>query len=205
MAISLFRPYCTLEQVQRFVGNIKPGSEDAINDAINRASRFIDKITGMIFYKKTVTDEYIPGTSGGNGWEIRRIIPGRSVGGLLVCPWRPIISITSITENNVLLTENVDYYVISESGIIERASGNWPEAARAIKISAVFGYDTTDDSTPSANIPQDVQEYAVEIAGRRSGLYVKNFEQLDGTVVALSDSAIPKWIVDRLSSMAMSI
>lgn len=202
MAVTLLYPYCTLEQVQQFVGNTNADKIDQIKDAINRASRFIDEITGRIYYQKTVTDYYLRGTAGGDGWDIRKYIPGKSAGGLLVCKYKPIVSITSLVETAVALTENTDFYVLNESGIVERASGNWSETPRDIKITAVFGYATTDTATPSADQPGDITQYAIEIAGRMSGLFARSVEQQDGEVMAFYETAIPEWIVERLAAKA---
>lgn len=202
MAVALLFPYCSLAQVQQFVGNTNADKIDQIKEAINRASRFIDEITGRIYYQKTVTDYYLRGTAGGDGWSIRRYIPGKPASGLLVCPYKPILSVSELVVGDVVLTENTDFYVLNDSGIIEKASGNWSETPRDIKITAVFGYAETDTATPAATQPGDITQYAIEIAGRMSGLFARNVEQQDGEVMAFYETAIPKWIVDRLSAKA---
>lgn len=206
MSVTLLYPYCTLAQVQQFVGNTNADKIDQIKDAINRASRFIDEITGRIYYQKTVTDYYLRGTRGGDGWEVRRYIPGKTGGGLLVCPYRPIISVTSLIEGTTTLTENTDFYVLNESGMIERADGdNWSETPRDIKITAVFGYASDVTDTPAATQPGDITQYAIEIAGRMSGLFARNVEHQDGETLAFYETAIPKWIVDKLSAKAFGV
>lgn len=204
--VTLVNPYCTLEQVQRFLGNTDGAKVDQIKDAINRASRFIDSMTGQVFYKKTISDYYLQGGEGGDGWLISRVIPGRTGGGLIFCRYKPIIEITALYEGGTLLAENTDYYLRKDDGIIERADGaNWSATPRDIKISGSFGYNAASSDAPASDIPQDIQEFTKEIAGRLSGLYSRSVEQADGSVDTFSETTIPKWMVDRIVSRAARI
>jgi hypothetical protein len=203
----LDRPYTTLDRVKAILGiKLSDISKDeTIELAINDASRFIDDATGMVFYKQTLTNFYLPVTGGGGGFSI---YPRSSQegGGIIKCPWRPIISIQEIVELETALVENTDFFVDLVGGRIERADGqDWERSPRAIKISGTFGYNATTTTAPAADIPGSILRIAGEFAARMSGLYHRDVEQSDGTKLSLHESTVPKWMVDRLESMAMGL
>lgn len=205
MAIALDRPYTTLDRVKAILGiaSTVTTKDDDIKQAINDASRFIDDMTGLVFYKKSVTDFYIPLTGGGGGFQVLpRVTEG---GGIIKCLWRPIIAIASIYENETLLTENEDYYVDLENGRIERAGSDWPREPRSIKISATFGYNASGTTAPATDQPGMITRFAGEFAARMSGYYHRDIEQSDGTKISLHESTVPKWMVDNLQNMAMGL
>jgi hypothetical protein len=198
---TLYRPYCTLAEVKAHCGiaDTTVSYDDDIKDAINKMSRVIDSLTGRYFYKKTYTDEYLAGTKDYQGW---RIIKNEN-GGLLCTPQlAPIIDVTSIYEDDVLLVENTDYFVNKEEGIIERASTDWDEEPRAIKITCNLGYSSVDTATPSSDIPGEILVYAVELAARKSGHFkkaIKNY--VSGAAETVDLFGIPKEIEKALRDM----
>lgn len=206
MAVTLDRPYTTLNRVKAILGikTTDTSKDDDINLAINDASRFIDDITGLVFYKKTVTDFYIPLTGGGAGYQILPHV--NEGGGVIVCPWRPIVSVQSIYEAGKLLVENTDFFVDLVNGRIERSDGvDWERYARAIKISATFGYNASATTAPANDQPGMITRFAGEFAARMSGYYHRDVEQTDGTKISYHESTIPKWMVDSLQAQAMQL
>jgi len=201
MSVTLLNPYTTLDDVKEYCGYKKTDEDERIKNSINKMSRMIDDLTGRFFYKKTYTDYYMPVQAGGEGWRILPRPYDRSTGGIILTPkLAPIISVTSIHESDTLLVANTDYYINAEFGQIERV-GTWNANPRKIKITCVIGYTTADTETPSADLPGDIAQYAMEIAARISGQYKKEQPNLDGTVVSINSHAIPKWIVDALRKL----
>lgn len=200
---TLLYPYVTLADVKDFCGIDTNTTtwDDRIKSAINKASRLIDSLTGCFFYKKTFTDYYIKMTGGGSGWQVLPRPYDKSRGGIILTPQNsPLISVTSLYEDDLLLVENTDYYVDYELGQIERV-GVWVRLPRKIKITCDIGYDIDDTATPSADIPGDIAFYATEIAARISGRYHKEQPGLDGAIVNINSHNIPKWIVDNLKKL----
>lgn len=207
MAVTLDRPYTTLDRVKAILGlkSTDTTKDDDVKLAINDASRFIDDVTGLVFYKHTLTNFYLPITGGGGGFSIypRNAQEG---GGIIQCPWRPIIAISALYEGSVLLVENVDYYIDLVGGRIERSAGrDWDRSPRSIKISGTFGYNASATTAPADDTPGSIVRIAGEIAARMSGYYHRDVEQSDGTKLSLHESTVPKWMVDRLESMAMGL
>jgi len=198
---TLLNPYTTLADIKSFCGVSASDFDDRIKTGINQASRLIDAITSRFFYKKTYTDYYIKHTGGGAGWQILARPYDKRRGGVILTPQNaPIISVTSIYEDDVLLVENDDYYLDIDLGQIERL-GSWPQLPRTIKMTCNIGYDTADTETPSDDLPGDIAYYTLEIAARLSGRYHKEQPGLDGTIVNINSHNVPKWIVDNLKKM----
>lgn len=189
MATTLLYPYVTLNDVKYNCGIelSKDSYDEDIKRAINEASRVVDRLTGRKFYQQTLTDEYINNTVGGSeGWTV--------IKGLIFTPYEtPIISITSLYEDDTLLVENTDFYINKISGIIQRASGCFNSTNRALKLSCVIGYASDNTTTPSDDIPGDIVFHAKEIASRLSGRYKKSIKNyVSGGAEEMDLHGIPK-------------
>jgi hypothetical protein len=198
MSQTLSKPYCTLADVKRYCGEDTVTYDDDFKFGINKASRFIDGHSLRNFYKTILTDEYLPLTGRGNGWRI--------INEMLYTPMLlPIIAITSIYEDNTLLVENTDYYVNKETGEIERV-GDWDPTPRAIKITANIGYDSTDEETPSTDIPEEITSIALELAARFSGRFNKRkVSHITGEAVNIDLYEAPKYILDELHALRPTV
>ena len=201
MSTTLYRPYVTVNDVKFYCGIAESATaqDEDIKKAINKASRVIDSMTGRYYYKKTYTDEYLNGTKDYQGWQIYE----NEFGGLIITPQAaPIIDVTELVENGVTLTENTDFYLHKENGIIERADGQWSDEPRTIKITCNLGYDSDDTETPSSDIPGDIAQYALELSSRFSGHYkkaIKNY--VSGGAETVDLFGIPKEIEKALRDM----
>lgn len=199
---ALYRPYTTLDQVKNKCGIALTDTshDDKIKAAINKMSRYIDTATGRFYYKQSYSDYYLNTSRGFNGWQILN----NDNGGLLLTKSQvPIISVSELVIDDTTLTENEDFYIDYNAGIIERSSGaQWPAGQRSIKITCDIGYDSADTETPSDDIPGDVAYIACELAARESGEYkktVKSFVTGQAEVVDLI--GIPKEIEKQLNLM----
>jgi hypothetical protein len=189
MAATLDRPYCSLEDVKNVLRRVTDSSKDELlRDAINYASRLIDSITGRIFYKLEWTDYYL--SANGNH---------KVLGDTIILSTYPIISISALSEDGTALVENTDYFVDYESGIITKAEdADWETDPRAIKISGFVGYATADDLTPAVTQPGDIRLACIDIAKRKSGLFHKELQAIDGTTGEVEDESVPQRILTDL-------
>jgi hypothetical protein len=203
MATTLLRPYVTLDDVKLHcsIGLDSTKYDEQIKRAINRASRYIDERTQRYYYKKSYSSEAINGTDHYDGWTI--IDQTTTRGGLILTPRRaPIISVTTLVDDDTTLTENTDFYLHKESGIIERSSGAWSNSPGEIVITADLGYDSDDTATPSSSIPGDIAYYALEIASRFSGQYKKEIKNyVSGAAERVDLFSVPKDIDMALKKM----
>jgi len=75
----------------------------------------------------------------------------------LYLPNWPVLSLTSIYEDDVLLVEDTDFYVVDESlGILERAESiKWTRTKRGIAATYTAGYLTQPNAAPT--VPADLK------------------------------------------------
>ena len=172
--------------------------DEDIKFAINKASRYVDNLTGRLFYKLTLSGEYLNTTNGYNGWKIIN----RYSGGLIYTPkFLPIISISSLSESGLGLTENTDFYIDYAAGMIEKADGNWVKEPREILISGSIGYDSDDTATPSDNIPGEINMSTIELAARLSGRFKKQkINYASGGAESIDLYEIPSWLIKNLKA-----
>jgi hypothetical protein len=118
----------TLDQLKAYLG---PGFEGDQNDGllellIDSVTVMFDSHLGRTLAKTTYANLYFDGTGKEN----------------LYLPNWPVISITSIYEDDVLLTEGVDsdYVLYADIGILKRVSGAWLKGLKTVKTTLVAGY-----------------------------------------------------------------
>lgn len=197
MSTTLSRPYATLADVKSYCGIAtgKTEFDEDIRKAINKASRYIDGVTGRYYYKKTYASVYLATGYQHEGWEIlddKLFTPKNA----------PIISVTTLIEGDATLTENTDFYIDKEAGMIEKDGGNWDTLPRQIIITCELGYDSTDTTTPSDDIPGNVAQFALEIASRFSGRYKKSIKNyVSGASEEIDLFGVPKEMVSELKSL----
>lgn len=190
--VTLFRPYCTLEEVQRFMGQTKADDVDTILSAINRACRYIDSKTRWIFYRKQYTDEVVLNTQGAPGnWTVWPAVNAVRRG-YIKAPFKPILNfaLTTHVGNTApsILTEGVDYEVDYVNGRVYCLGYGWSMKAEAYTVTAQVGVDNgTEDLTVIPVVPYDetvapdetdgmdgeIHQLAIQIAATFSGLWMK--------------------------------
>ena len=118
----------TAAQFKTYLG---PEYSGTLNDSlfellIDSVSEVFNSRTGRMLAKTTHTDQYFDG----NGKQD------------LFLPNYPVISITSIYEDGVLLTEGEDgdYVVDYAGGVVSRVRGTWLRGRQTIKITYAAGY-----------------------------------------------------------------
>ena len=138
----------TAAQLKTYLGpeySVGTDNDSLFELLIDSVSEMFNSRVGGTLAKTTYTAQYFDG----NGKES------------LVLPNFPVISITSIHEGGVLLTEGEDgdYVVDHASGIIHRVGGTWLRGRHTIKITYVAGY-VVQGTAPAAGetaLPADLK------------------------------------------------
>jgi uncharacterized phiE125 gp8 family phage protein len=125
----------TLSDLKTYLEITDTTFDTILNDLIEAVSEEFETYTSRKFIQATYTDEYFDG----DGTRI------------LWLPNWPIISVTSVVENDVTLTEGneEDYIVYKEEGYLWRVGTVWAEGVKNIKITYTAGYLQSD-------IPKDL-------------------------------------------------
>lgn len=189
--MALLNPYCAIAQLE---SEIKNASLDATaaEDAINAASRFIDRYKGRDYFEHDHTATAF------------RVKPYSELvyGDKMFAPYGRIVSVTAITESGVALTEDEDY--IPETEYIYRIGLDWQlgiDPEDHILLTGTFGYDQSGDSTAvPTGLPEWLTRACVLIAAAFTGQNKQEIVGLDGQKEEVIDKAIPKTARDLLGT-----
>lgn len=109
---------------------------DAVSEAFNAS-------TNRVLAKATYTNLYLDG-----GGEYDLLLPNY-----------PVVSVTSLYENDVLLTEGLtyDYLLYSDEGRVHRRGGTWPKSDKIVKVTYVAGYVCIAGVGETENIPAELK------------------------------------------------
>lgn len=159
-------------------------NEEKLQQAVNNTDGIINQVTGTFFAQTTITDEYIDCYSMSEN-KFKMSDDRKTIW----CP-APIISISSLTEDDTAQTENTDFYLYKATGRID-ADGVFSSERRIIKLTGSFGYST---------IPTDIKEIALLIAQTLSGLATTTYLNEAGELDEVIKSNIPSWVWTALKS-----
>lgn len=163
-------------------------NEEKLQQAVDNTDGVINHVTGTFFAQTTITDEYID-CYGMSPNKFKMSEDRKKIW----CP-APVISISSLTEDDTAQTENTDFYLYKSVGKIE-ADGYFSSERRIIKLTGVFGY---------ATIPADIHEAALLIAQTLSGLATTTYLDENGQLDEVIKSNVPGWVWRLLKSRAWS-
>ena len=122
--------------------------------------------------------------------------------GKFLTDFRPVVSVTSLTENDIALTEGTDFSVRNATGTVEKIKdeqnvfsdangfGYWSSKPKKVKIIYVGG----------ETAPADVIMVMYEMVGIRTGLKTRTFSDNDGVETVLTLTSMPaelKEVLDR--------
>lgn len=181
MPVTLLRPLCTVEEVRAELGNQQPDIADKIGNAINAASRFLERVTvrDWTLHDYTTT-----------GLTMRRVdIVCPIIDGDLWLPTPPVLQLDSLSEDGVVLTEYTDFVIDRPSGQVRRLGTIWGDV---IVFKGKLGYDVADTASAPAELPGDLRQGCVKIAASWTGENRREQVGFDGRKVALADKTIPK-------------
>ena len=177
--------YATKEQFQTRCGLTSiqlTNKTSLIEEEIERNSRTIDKITGNLFYEKTLTASKVIYNFGLNSDKLRmsedrtRIyFPGK------------ILTLTSITTSDDTLVADDDYY--QGYDFIE-ASGTFPsDREDAVKITGTCGETTT---------PYDITKICLAMTEVTTGLGTYTVTDAGGDSTQITRDNMPDWVAEEL-------
>lgn len=160
--------------------------QELLDDSVNRSSRIIDTSTQSFFFKKTITDELVD-------------VNGLSDSGFKISPRlttidsaAPIISISSIEENGIALSEKTsfsgdgDFYLKKLIGQIFKLTDGciWSDQVLGVKLSGEIGYES---------VPSDISEVCLTFAVVLTRLDTAVVTTDDGSVEGALNSILPGW------------
>lgn len=180
--------YCTLSELQYRLGRSQNANDvylDSLENAIESASRHIDKVTGQIFYSKSISSEYIDiyMSNSNNGFYIN------DIGNKIYCP-APIISASGIYSDDALLVENTDYFLNKSDGVI-RADSCFSTNNRGILVTSItVGHSST---------PDDIKQTCLTLAEIYSGLGKTTIQDYEGNLQEIRKNTVPKSVYDILN------
>jgi len=190
--------YATLTDFQQRTGRTKEGASDpkkaTIESALAQASRMIDfAITGRediaVYDVTTLNAEKVIYSMGMSANGLQMDYTGRRI----VFPG-PIISITEVKNNNVTITENIDYIVAHN--YIQSVSSFTDDYQYGVAITGSFGY---------ATVPDNIVALCVTIAEVLSGLGTRTYIDAMGQKTDVTRDNIPKYVSYELRKRKMKI
>ena len=121
--------------------------DDILNFMINAASEGFQRIVGCNLVYATRTAVKVDGNGGTR----------------LRLPHWPVVSISALTENDVALTENTDYYLNAKLGVLIKGGVSvWSTGLRNIVATYISGYKI-DATVPL--LPYDIRQAIIMQAG----------------------------------------
>jgi hypothetical protein len=166
-------PYATLAELKRRVGQEKDQNDqdDLLRDVLVDSSALFDEWTNTWWNKRSVTIT----TDAHSSPQIKLFMPA------------PIISVTSITEDDKLI-DAADYHVYADY-IEKDGRYSWSTTQQGIVVVAVLGFTT---------IPKDARAVTLEIASMLSGMRTKSFTMDDGVERTVFLSDMPDWVKTKV-------
>lgn len=195
--------YCTMQEL--LIELKKQNDQDAFSDdqnnpqtpngriccqAINRASRYIDKETQRFFYKKQLTNESIDAYGlSKNGFYLNKLSMVR-----VEAP-TPIIKVTELLEGSQTLVEGTDYFLYDD--YIEKSSqSKWTIEQKGITFSGDIGYEET---------PWEIKNACLAIAAAYTALGTTIVTDENGGTFSTVNKSIPKWVPPLLKEYRRKI
>lgn len=194
MPFTLVNPYCTVAQVKEVLKRSDATKDDAIGQAVVYASRWIDQFMGRDFF---LHDHTVTGLNFDESSDFE--------GNKLYLPYCPVISITSVVAAGTTLVSGTDYVRVTKSNGIEylqSLTGDWApyQPDGLVVVKGTFGYAQASSAVVPTGIPGHINWAAVEIAAAFSGENRKQVAGLDGQVMEVNTTSIPKSVFDVLGA-----
>jgi len=170
--------YTTLAKVKEWAGiRTADITRDAkISAQIPRVTSYIDNFTGRNFQATGITDT-------------TEVIKLRQEQNIIFPKLFPIISVTEIKEDTLVLIPDMDYSVSSQS--ILKLYSNWIRVPYAITIKYKGGY---------AAVPALIEQAANEIVTIFAGEKIKTYTNNEGVEQTVYINEVPDWVKDTLKS-----
>lgn len=212
MPTALLRPLTTEAEVRAELGNKDAAIQEKVLVAINAASRALERCTGRQWGIYDFTAAPLNGYINVGMWQtdaagLASLLDTELLvdGPDLYLPLGPVLSVTSITEADVLLVEGTDYLVDRPRAIIRRlgtrarsilenvediAGATW---RNRLVFVGKLGYDNSaDPAAPAPELPGDLRTAATKMAAAWSGENRREQVTFDGRRLPYVDKAVPR-------------
>ncbi len=198
MSVALYKPYCSLLELQKECRNIDTVQEDWFRQCINMASRGVEGFTRTDFWYHDHATSPL---------SVRR---SQVFGDGIFLLW-PVITLTSVTENGETVPVD-EYYFDAGSSKIQRLSvasalgilgadvardPKWvlPGGGNTLTLTGTFGYvldDVNATDVPPNNLPALLRRACVLIAAEWTRKSQREVVTVGGTVAPLPFGETPK-------------
>jgi len=184
--MAITRGYCTLTEFQKRTGLTSTqltAKTALIEREIERNSRRIDQETNSIFYTRTLTDS-----------KVRFDFPANSDGLVMsedayyISFPAPILTITSITNNDEALTDGEDYFI--EGNLLFSDGIFTTNRKNGVIITGTCGYSAT---------PDDINEACLAMTEVSTGLGTITMIDANGDKTDITRDVMPDWVSDILN------
>lgn len=218
----LLRPYCTLADVQNFIGNSQSDITSLLQDSINQASRMVEDMCGRWFW-------FLDYSS--TAYTVPR---PRVVGNIILLPFE-VLTLTEVAIDGVVQASDTYDYRAGErtivrvygSGVSSSYDSSTSQAETpvaidwldgqltgTITVKGTFGYalETTgsgEGATPVITVPPPLLPYQIrratmQIAAAISGQWRKERVSLDGQRDSILETRIPTEVDGLLKKYKVS-
>lgn len=169
--------YCTYADVKKFchIARNNSNNNEKIKELIPKASAMIDSETNRFFNQRTITNEI-------HDDETKTIEENK-----LFPKYFPIISVTSLVENTITLTENTDFYVYDN--FIRKTTDFIPDY-KGISLTYVAG---------KAIIPDLIRQICTEITSILANLKIVTYTTDEGIERSVILTTMPDYVKERLA------
>lgn len=183
--MSILLGYATLAEFQARTGitdATKTAKTTLIERSIERASRHIDQYTNSFFHTKAVTNSKVA-----YGFNVNADGFIMSEDARYIECKAPIISITSIVDDETTLVADDDYYIDGNTIFANTIFST--NRKNGIKITGSIGYATT---------PDDINDCCLALAEVMTGLGIRTVLDPNGDKLEITRDSVPEWVWDKL-------
>lgn len=187
--MALVNPYCTVAQVRSEIRNTDSDLTSVLEEAINQASRFVDRYVGRDFYQHDYSSNAL----------VIDVFDQCCFADELYLPYRPVIEITEVKVLDEVWTEGVEWG--RKGGRLICYEGSWPVGKppdNVIEVKGKFGYAQATSADVPAGIPEEIVRATILVAAAYSGHNVKEIVGLEGNKEQVIDKNVPKGAMEIL-------
>jgi hypothetical protein len=181
MATHLYKPYCTVEEVQGMIGNNDPSLLDLLADAINQASRLVDETCGRDFWFHDHED---------TGYQVPR---SGVCGRVILLPFE-VITLTEVTLDGSVTDMSTVSYEAGSMAVFGQTDWGALPFLGTIVVKGTFGFSVAPLNTlttPPTNHPSSIRRATLLTAAALSGEWRKERVGLDGDRQSILETRIP--------------
>lgn len=183
--MGITRGYATVDEFKARTGQPTAtitAKTTLIEREIERASRRIDQYTSTFFYSKTLTNSKVV-----YGFNANSDCLMMAEDATYISFPAPILTITSVINNEVAMVEGEDYYI--EGNVIFANTIFSTNRKNGVVITGTCGYSAT---------PDDINEACLALAEVSTGMGIRTVVDPNGDKLEITRDNVPDWVWDSL-------